>query len=260
MFFIISRLIILFLLPLGLSQILIFIGLASRKKWLIGLGAFTLYFFSLGVVSNSIMRRLELPYIRKSAKSIKSADAIVVLSGGGLYLRGKEKILEWGDPDRFTGGINLYKAKKAKKIIFTGAPVGKSYKGIQATAGDFYISAALNRGIPKNSLVTTKLIRNTKEEAEEIAKILYSDHNIKDTPKIILVTSAFHMNRAKFIFNNQGIKVIPFPVDFKSQGTNDKSIWKNTMNWFPTVDDLSKSSMAIREFIGQLLYKLIMQK
>ena len=31
--------------------------------------------------------------------------------------------IEWDDPDRFFGGIELYEAKKSNKIIFTGAKI-----------------------------------------------------------------------------------------------------------------------------------------
>ena len=34
--------------------------------------------------------------------------------------------------------------------------------------------------------------------------------------KVILVTSAFHMPRAQKVFQNQNLKVIPYPVDFRS--------------------------------------------
>jgi hypothetical protein len=33
---------------------------------------------------------------------------------------GDSTYLEWGDPDRFFGGIALFKAGKAQKLVFTG--------------------------------------------------------------------------------------------------------------------------------------------
>ena len=53
--------------------------------------------------------------------AIDSADAIVVLSGMlGINEVGDSTYIEWGDPDRFFGGIALFKAGKAQKLIFTG--------------------------------------------------------------------------------------------------------------------------------------------
>jgi len=33
---------------------------------------------------------------------------------------GNSTYIEWGDPDRFFGGIALFKAGKAQKLVFTG--------------------------------------------------------------------------------------------------------------------------------------------
>jgi len=34
---------------------------------------------------------------------------------------GDSTYIEWGDPDRFFGGIALFKAGKVQKLVFTGA-------------------------------------------------------------------------------------------------------------------------------------------
>ena len=48
------------------------------------------------------------------------------------------------------------------------------------------------------------------------------------TPSILLVTNAYHMNRAKKTFERQNFKVNPYPVDFK---TNPKNVnLKNHIN------------------------------
>ena len=33
---------------------------------------------------------------------------------------GDSSCIEWGDPDRFFGGLALFKAGKAQKLVFTG--------------------------------------------------------------------------------------------------------------------------------------------
>ena len=40
---------------------------------------------------------------------------------------------------------------------------------------------------------------------------------IPNNSSIILVTSAFHMHRSKYLFEKQGFEVTPFPVDFNLQ-------------------------------------------
>ena len=58
---------------------------------------------------------------KKIVEDMDVADSIVVLSGMIVPIKTKQGIAyEWGDPDRFFGGIELIKAGKAKNIIFTG--------------------------------------------------------------------------------------------------------------------------------------------
>ena len=57
---------------------------------------------------------------RKPISAIDSADAIVVLSGMlEINEVGDSIYIEWGDPDRFFGGIALFKAGKAQKLVFS---------------------------------------------------------------------------------------------------------------------------------------------
>ena len=72
-------------------------------------------------------------------------------------------------------------------------------------------------------------------------------------PSIILVTSAFHMARAKMLFERQGFEVEPFPVDFQN---SDRS--KTTfLSFVPSAQALAKSETAMREGMGILYYSVI---
>ena len=79
-----------------------------------------LIIFSNGLFANILWRFLEYPWERLDYSLVAPSDAIVVLSAGRHLPPGNTKIIEWYDPDRFLAGIDLYKAKKSKKLIFTG--------------------------------------------------------------------------------------------------------------------------------------------
>ena len=79
-----------------------------------------LIFFSNGFLADSLWRLLEYPWKRLDYSVVNDADGIVVLSSGRHLPPGNSKIVEWGDPDRFLAGINLYKANKSNRLIFTG--------------------------------------------------------------------------------------------------------------------------------------------
>ena len=131
----------------------------------------------------------------------------------GICHPGNTKIIEWSDPDRFLAGINLYKADKANRLIFTGGI--NPFDSSLPPEGNIYIMEAISMGIPKKDLFTTYPVTNTIQEAKAIKKLLNSEI-LSSQKKIILVTSAFHMNRAKKVFEREGISVLPYPVDFKS--------------------------------------------
>ena len=120
MLYLLSKVLPLALLPLGLSLLLLFLGLIGRWRWPVITAVVLLWIFSLGLVSQVLWHWLEAPWQRRPAASASSAEAIVVLSGGRHPAPGSARISEWHDPDRFLAGIDLYRAGKAPRLLFTG--------------------------------------------------------------------------------------------------------------------------------------------
>ena len=211
-----------------------------------------LIILSNGVFSNTLWRLLEYPWKRLDYSLVDSSDGIVVLSGGGIKLPPiNKKIIEWNDPDRFFAGIDLYKANKSNRLIFTGG-INPLISGI-TPEGDIYIKEALSMGIPKKDLFTTYPVSNTLQEAKAIKKLL-NDEIPASQKKVILVTSAFHMNRAKRVFEREGVSVLPYPVDFRSNKIFSPSL-RNPLMWLPNSSSLNRSTIAIREIIGRIIYR-----
>jgi len=238
--------------PLGLVFALLLTFIFRKKQKFFYSAIISLFFFSNGIVSSSLWTLLEYPWKRLNIKSMDNVDGIVVLSGGRHRPPGKTNIIEWNDPDRFFAGIELYKSKKANKIIFTGGlnPLSSNLP----PEGDIYIKEAISLGIPAKNLETTYPVFNTFQEAKAVKKLL--NKNSSSTKKVILVTSAFHMTRAKKVFEREGIIVKPYPVDFKSNN-NFASNFKNPFNYVPNALSLRRSSSAIREIIGRIVYRSI---
>ena len=92
----------------------------------------------------------------------------------------------------------------------------------------------------------TENVENTDQEAKAIKKLFSIDN-----PKIILVTSAFHMPRAQLVFEAAGINVIPFPVDFKT-GAGKLTF----MSFIPSADSFASTNFFVREMIGRTYYNL----
>ncbi len=101
--------------------LLIVIRLYKKRNSFIYLAIALLYTLSTPIFSDAFFKLVEGDQSRKSIASIEQADAIVVLSGMlEINEVGDSTYIEWGDPDRFFGGIALFKAVKAKKLVFTG--------------------------------------------------------------------------------------------------------------------------------------------
>jgi len=237
-----------FVLPIMLVIIVILIGLIKNKKKLIYIAIGVLYILSTPIFSNNFFKLVEGSGhndYRKPISAIDSADAIVVLSGMlEINEVGDSTYIEWGDPDRFFGGIALFKAGKAQKLIFTGGkmPWDKAKK----TEGEVLKEYAISNGIPSKKILVTKDVENTADEAVAVKEL------ISPSKKIILVTSAFHMYRAQRLFEKQGFIVIPYKVDYKTAEESAITV----MDFLPSAGNLGMTETGIREIIGRLFYLL----
>ena len=232
-----------FVSPLGIVLLFLIISLFSKKRFFVFLAFLVLLVSSNPMVGNYLMKNLEYPYQPIPMSSIKENDAIVVLSGG-LHQAGNKKhsTYEFNDPDRFFAGIDLIKNYKSDKLIFTAGQLPWSDNGLPE--GYVLKDKAISLGVPGVILVTEK-VKNTYEESLAVTKIIPNNFSI------ILVTSAFHMQRSKYLFEKQGFDVMPYPVDFKSS-----NVKISIMSFLPKIDAFYKTSLFIRENIGRLYYNL----
>ena len=77
------------------------------------------------------------------------------------------------------------------------------------TEGAVLKEYAISNGIPIEKIFVTKDVGNTADEAVAVKEL------ISPSKRIILVTSAYHMYRAKKLFEKQGFEVISYKVDYK---------------------------------------------
>ena len=198
------------------------------------------------IVGNYLMKKLEHPYKPISSYSISKADAIVVLSGVLKKIEIKNNIkYEFSEANRFLSSIDLINQNKANKLIFTAAklPWLKNRK----PEGNILKNKAISLGVPSEKILVTENVTNTYEESIAVTKL------IPKNSSIILVTSAFHMDRSKYLFEKNGFDVTPFPVDFRSSAT-DMSIF----SFLPSLGAMKKVSRFIKENIGRLYYRMFL--
>ena len=231
--------------PLFLIISLIIFGLILNSKKFSLTGLAILIIFSMPIISGKLMAYLESDYELIKASKVESADAIVVLSGMVRAIQTKNSLdYEWNEAaDRIFAGIDLFKSNKAPVLMLTG---GKLPWSIGVPEGEYLRDVAIDLGVPKKDILLTENVENTDQEAKAIKKLL-----LLDNPKIILVTSAFHMPRAQLVFKAAGINVIPFPVDFRI-GAQKITF----MNFIPSAGSFASTSFFVREMIGRTYYNL----
>ena len=112
----------------------------------------------------------------------------------------------------------------------------------QTTEGDWLREKAIEFGVPAEKIWLSPEVQNTHQEAQAVAKELPGGN-------ILLVTSAFHMPRARAVFEAQGLQVLPFPVDFRVV-ENETTI----LDFLPSAGALETTTSAMRELLGRAYY------
>ncbi len=231
--------------PLGLLISLMLLAILLRRQWPVYWTLLILLVCSFPLTARSIWVGLESEYQYQPPTTLPKADAVLVLSG---MLRGFETqdgyVTEWGDPDRFFVGLQLVKLGKADRLIFTR---GQMPWSDSPPEGEMLKLKALEMGISSDQILLTSIASNTAEESLAV-KELMAEHGLT---KIILVTSSFHLPRAKLLFDKAGVDTYPYPTDFKAASRD--VTW---LHFIPSADAFSDTSNGIREYIGRFYYWL----
>ena len=258
--FFLSKLLPLLIYPLGLSCLLMALGLfwlwkhPKRAMWAIASALFILYFSSNTLVSDKLVSSLEWRYLPPDP--MPSADAIVVLGGStapALEPRPWVELSERGD--RILYGARLYNQGKAPKLILSGGRVTwRGGSGGSEAADMKTLAMAMN--VPTDDILLEETSLNTRENAVNV-KALMAKQNISS---VLLVTSAMHMPRSVAIFKKLGIKVIPAPTDYlvtkESYENVNQTLEGRILSLFPDITAISQFTWAMKEYVGFLFYRL----
>ena len=259
MFLFLSKLLPLFIYPLGFASLMLVIALFSFWKRP-RLAAIAIFIALLAIllpsnpwVANGLVRSLESQYV---PTTIPIADAIVVLGGAvkpQVAPRPWIDVTEAGDRPIY--GAQLYLQGKAPLVILSGGRIDwQGGSGSSEAADMAKLVEAL--GVPTNIILQDPTSLTTRENAVNVKKIM-QDRGIQ---KILLVTSAIHMPRSMAIFKKLGVEAIATPTDFlvsnqelkELQGTPQAAI----LNLFPDSGNMDRFTRALKEYLGLIIYRL----
>jgi uncharacterized SAM-binding protein YcdF (DUF218 family) len=259
MFLFISKLLPLFIYPLGLSCLLMLLALwlcyrRSRKAYMPILLALIILAIAGNVqVGNRLIASLERQYL--PLVETPPADAIVILGGGTRNNEPPRIMPDLSDRgDRLIYGAKLYQEGAAKKIILSGGRI-QWYGGDSSEAESMATILELF-GIPHADMILESRSLNTHDNAIFTKEILQREQ----FKKILLVTSAAHMPRSLAIFRRAKIDAIPAPADLMVSDRNliesRYSKQSRIISLIPTSESLDFTTQALKEYIGMFIYRL----
>lgn len=249
-----TSMIALLIMPPGGIILAIILGLLLhiKRPWLgaavIGLATAALIALSLPLTGQMLLARLDAyalplsPGLKKPGKDIR---AIVVL-GAGRYANAPEY---GGDTVGPTDLVRLRYAAWLQRrtglpiLVSGGSPLG------EPVAEAVLMKRSLERDFSAKVMWVEDKSRTTWGNARYSHQLLAAA-KIND---IYLVTSAWHMKRAVWAFEMNGMKVTPAPTGFATLGKK----YSGLLGYLPSAKGMEMSAIAMRERLGFLWYGLV---
>ena len=169
---------------------------------------FAFYLLCTGLIAEKVLGSLESVHKPPENLDELKGDVIIMLGGGALPdmpdIDGTGTLCS-SPASRLLTAVRLQRQLHVP-ILLSGGQVYSDTGAEAKIAGRVLKSLGVEE---KDIIVETRSI-NTTQNAKFSAEILQQ----RNLHRPILVTSAFHMNRAVLNFEQQGIEVIPYPTDY----------------------------------------------
>lgn len=229
-----SLLLMIILLSYGLLLLNKYTRLA---KTMIGLALITLYALSTTYGANLVIKPLEFQY--DHFKQPDSPLQYIVVLGCAHHLEKHlppSSLLHRCSQVRLHEALLLYRNNPEAKVIFTGG----GWTDQPMTLAQDLANTGANMGINKENHILEQRPFNTEEEALYVTPVIRNK-------SAALVTSAAHMPRAMFLFNQQGANPIAAPTDYLTRYKAQKI---KLRYFIPEVSNLQKVNSAAHEYYG----------
>jgi uncharacterized SAM-binding protein YcdF (DUF218 family) len=258
MFVLLSKVLAIPLDPMSLALALLAAGfvcfyLLKKKKPAMILficGSSVLLFFSLPITTHVLLRGLEGRYPQFPIYEQTSA---VVLLGGTTVEKVPPRIYVEvnSNSNRIFHAARVFKETYSSRLVLTGGLIGfTSNDTIPEAYAMFELMNELFN-IDTADMILEYESRNTRENAKYTKMALEQAGFDTD---IILVTNAYHMPRSVGIFKKAGFKrVIPAPTGY----LENEKFSRRPLNWLPNPACLLKSSIALHEYFGIVVYRIM---
>ena len=207
MYFILSKVLLFILFPLNWIMVFLLVALFSkrpkRKKRCFITAITLLIIFSNPLLLYLFAKNWDV-YPETLVKG-KEYSAVIVLGGFAGEDKNGNGVFN-GYSDRFLQGLQLKEQNKASHILISSGNGNLQASSFREAAWAKSVLKEFN--LPDSAILNEQESRNTFENAAFSRKLLLKKHL---PPPYLLVTSAWHMRRAQYIFKKEGLQVIAQP-------------------------------------------------
>ena len=193
--------------------------------------------------SRALARTLEQQTLPLIPVADSKAQAIVILGGGRLHAAPDADGRDQVGPItlmRLRAGARLQRQTGLPVLVAGGAPDGSGESEARL----------MERTLKEDFRVPVRWIEdksgNTAGNAILSSPVLYQ----AGIRRILLVTDAMHMPRARLVFERAGLEVVPMPTNFVA--TQELSL----ASFIPHAQALRHSHYALHEWLGLLWYQI----
>jgi uncharacterized SAM-binding protein YcdF (DUF218 family) len=250
MFFILSKLLTVLIMPMSLIIIAFLLSflIKKRRKQLQVLAISLLFFFSNPLISSLAMKWWEVPPIVIESITKPYKIGVVLCGVTNPHQKPDDRVHFNSGADRIIHAVQLYKMGKIKKILITGGSGSLLYPE-DSESQDLY-DFCMIAGVRKKDILLENKSRNTHENAMYSKKIIERE---KVKEKVLLITSASHMRRSMACFAKEKIKLDPFTTD------NSSAEFEFTPNRLiiPSDGSIGAWGTLFKEWLGMVAYKLM---
>ena len=246
----------LLLYPLGLVFVCAGLGflyfirrrpIAAKRFWIVGF--ILLWVFSTPIFSVGLTAWLEAKNPPQPVNSYGAHDAIVVM-GGGLRLPSPpaNRVQLTSASDRYWVASKLYAAGKAPFVVLLGGNLFEQ-PGIAAES-EYARDLLIDWGVPIEAIVVETKSRTSEQNIAQFELLLKDNPKFsKESLDVILVTSATHMPRSKYLMRSrlkERVNITPASADVLIIATGDPSF----KYWMPNTGALGLAGVAVHELYG----------
>lgn len=248
MFFYLSKTLYFLAMPVTLVVMALLLSVFVKKyrKLFFWLGLGLLLLFTNVFISNALLRWWEDEPV--AIASLPRYDVGIVLGGITSDKEPRDRVHTTCAADRVLHAVQLYRLGKIDKILVSGG-TGKIIEDEVKEAVLLQRLLRISR-VPEADILVEDQSRNTHENA------LYSRDLLKQLSsgqqRYLLITSAFHMPRAKACFEKVGLEVDTFSADFRT----DEHQFTPDVLFIPSSAAIGNLEIVIRELLGMLAYKI----